>query len=136
MIQWFKNTLSIPVFILGLGIASLTFSAYQAQVSERNETTRRAAFEMLQTLNHLQQLIDQEHYTKTDKSQFIQGWADVLLINDLALFTNPSIQHQSHNLLELWKKSFNHLDDKTTNVTLSKNIKMVRQALKNAILSL
>lgn len=127
-------TISILIFILG--VLSLSFTAYQAHISEQNETTRRAAFEMLKTLNHFQLLIDKERFGMQDKERYIEGWSDVLLVNDLALFTDITVQQESHKLLQTWKTSFENLDNKNYNEALSKNIKATRERLKEVILSL
>jgi len=136
MISRLKSALNIPIFILALGITSLSFTAYQAQVSEQNETSRRAAFEMLKSLNHLQMLIDKEYYGHVNKERFIQGWSDILLIDDMAVFTSKQVRQHSEGLLALWKRSFENLDNKEVNTQLSQHIKKTRDVLKKSVLAL
>jgi len=134
--EWFSKKINIPILILSMAILSLSFNAIQAQVSEENRTTRQAAFEMLKTLNHLQFIVDKEHYGKQNKERYLDGWSDVMLINDLSIFTPITVQEDSKILFDLWSKDFQQLNKEHINKYLSEAIKKTRQSLKTAIKAL
>jgi len=133
MILWMKNRLSIPIFILSIGVSTLAFSIYHAQEAQRKETTRQASFEMLKTLNHFQYLVDSESYGLDDNGRYLEAWSDVLLINDLSIFISPRLEDDCQELLTLWTHSFEHLEKKHINEKLSRLILKTREDLKDSI---
>ena len=136
MVSWIKKQFNISVFLLSIAILSLFFSAYKARISEQNQTTRSAAFEMLKKLNHLQFIIDKEFYGKSKEERFLDGWADVVFIDDLSIFTSGTVEQRTVELLKTWKSSFEHLDNQAVNEKLSLKIKETKKALKIVIIDL
>ncbi len=130
---WFSKKINIPVLILSIAILSLSLRTFQAGVRESNQTTRAAAFEMLKRLNHLQYTIDKEFYGESNKERYLDGWSDITLINDLAIFTTPKVDDNAQKLLSLWRSDFEKFREKTVNQELSKAIKETKESLKIAI---
>ena len=131
--SWFYKKINISVLLLSIAILSLSLSTFQAEVSEANQTTREASFEMLKTLNHLQYIIDKEHYGKQNKERYLDGWSDIVFINDLAIFITPRVDKNAKKLLLLWKKDFENFGNRDINIELSKAIKDTKEGLKVAI---
>jgi len=134
--DWLTKRMSIPILILSMAILSLSLTSFQAQTREQNQTTREAAFEMLKRLNHLQFIVDKEYYGEQNKERYLTGWSDVMLINDLSIFTTQNVHRDSKALLDLWQKEFKNFHKEDINKKLSEAIKLTRKSLKMTIKSL
>ena len=115
---------------------SLLYAIYRTDINQKNNICREAGFQLLQQLNQLQLVTDKELYGDKDKERFIDGWANIMMIGDLSIYFNQSIQNNSHNLEKAWKTNFQQLDTETSNKKVSKEISTMRESIKDAILHL
>ena len=103
--KWFLPNL--PVFMFFVISSSFVYSVYQMQVSQSNQTKRSAGFMMMKELNGLQLLIDKQHYVLSTKAAYIDGWSNILLIDDMGFYFEKTSQKEIETLHILWKSRFN-----------------------------
>lgn len=134
MKKWLSVNFSF--FIMIIAFSSFTYSIYQADVNQKNNICREAGFELLKQLNELQVITDKELYGIKNKERFIDGWSNVIMIGDLSVYFKQGIQDRFITLEKIWKRNFESLDRKEANKKVSKEIKIMRQEIKDAILHL
>ena len=119
--------------MLLIAVTTLLYSGYRAQINQANQTARSAGFEVLKSLNRLQMIIDAQRYTSEDKPSFLEGWTQVLLIDDMSAFIAPKVQKQATILHQRWQNNFESLQTKKSNLLLTEQINTTRSTLKLAI---
>jgi len=119
--------------MLLIAISTLLYSGYRAQLNQENQTARLAGFELLKSLNRLQMMVDSSRYTQDNAPSYIEGWTEVLLVEDMAGFVSVDVNQQAKVLHHLWQGEFENLEDKQTNYDLTEAIKKTRISLKSAI---
>lgn len=134
MKKWLSFNFSF--FIMTIAIFSFAYSVYRADVNQRNNICREAGFQILKELNQLQIVIDKERYGSVDEDRFINGWANVMMIEDLSIYFPTSIKEETVALKLLWSKSFENLKDEQVNKSLFLQIKTLRDSVKYSILHL
>ncbi len=106
---------------------------YRADINEQNSTLRDSGFMMLQRLNHLQRLSDEVRYGTSKKDVEIEGWSDVLLIEDLAIFFPQETQAYSIELHKTWQENFEQLKTEHANERMTEAIRAMRTQIKARI---
>ena len=122
--------------MLLIAVTTLLYSGYRAELNQQNRTARSAGFEVLKALNTLQMIIDTQRYTPKDAPNFLDGWNEVLLIDDMSDFITPKVQTQAQTLHQTWQNNFESLQSDTSNEALTAAIKRTRASLKQAIYNL
>lgn len=122
--------------MLLIATATLVYTGYRAQLNQENQTARSAGFEVLKALNELQTITDAHRYTPNEAPNFLNGWTQVLLIDDLADFIDPSVEKKAEALHNSWQKNLDQLHSDEANVEITKAIKATRTSLKEAIQNL
>ena len=136
MLKKLRTFISVPVMLLFIAISTLLYSGYRAQLTQANQTARAAGFELLKSLNTLQMIVDAGRYTPEDSPNYIAGWAEVLLVEDMASFVSADLDDSAQALHVLWQQEFEHLDQNRSNRLLTQAIKKTRSSLKRAIYNL
>jgi len=136
MIKKLKQVITVPAMMLLIAILTLIYSGYRAELNQENQTARSAGFEVLKALNELQMIIDAQRYTPDDAPNFLDGWNEVLIIDDLSDFINTAVQTQAQSLHLTWQNNFETLQDDKANKALTTAIKKMRSSLKEAIRNL
>ncbi|MGB5965869.1 MAG: hypothetical protein WBF77_10575 [Sulfurimonadaceae bacterium] len=67
---------------------------------------------------------------------FLHGWTQILLIDDLADFIAPNVQQKAEALHNSWQKNFDQLHSDEANSEITSSIKATRTSLKKAIQNL
>lgn len=122
--------------MLLIAIVGLSYTIYRANLNQNLQTKRDAAFTILLTANELQTTIDRAHFGKGDANIHFQAWSKILFIDDLAVFLSESTQKNAKTLHFIWQHKDNETDIMKLNKKLSKQIKLLRENVKQEILQL
>ena len=133
MLKKLRTFISVQMMMLLIAISTLLYSGYRAQLNQANQTARSAGFELLKSLNTLQMIVDTGRYTPEQAPNYIAGWTEILLVEDMASFVSLDVDNSAQDLHTLWQKEFEHLDQNRSNVLLTQAIKKTRNSLKSAI---
>lgn len=122
--------------MLFIAIATLVYSGYRAELNQENQTARSAGFEVLKALNTLQMIADAHRYTPKTAPSYLDGWTQVLLIDDLSDFIAPGVEKKAENLHTAWQQNLDNLESDDANREITGAIKNARTSLKEAIQNL
>lgn len=122
--------------MLLIAIATLVYSGYRAELNQENQTARSAGFEVLKALNTLQMIADAHRYTPNTAPSYLDGWTQILLIDDLADFIAPSVENKAEDLHTVWQENLDQLNSDEANEEITNAIKTTRTSLKEAIQNL
>ena len=136
MIKKIKQLITVPAMMLLIAVTTLIYSGYRAELNQQNQTARSAGFEVLKALNELQMIIDAQRYTPESAPNFLDGWNEILLIDDMSDFINPKVQTQAQALHQTWQNNFETLQNDASNEAVTATIKRTRASLKQAIYNL
>lgn len=126
------------VFSVLFSLIGFSYNVWRMEVSEQNNNTRTACFEMLINLSSLEQLIYTGYYDGniTESSPRI-GWVKVGLIGDLSSLTNDAVEKKSTSLKEYWSANWNTVATSQDSVdTMVMAIDSVRAEIKDLLTSL
>lgn len=91
------------VFSVLFALAGFSYNIWRMEITEENDTTRTASFEILINLSSLEHLIYTAYYDGDLKEgNPRKGWIQVGLINDLSTLTDESVSSKSAALKEVW----------------------------------
>lgn len=136
MINAIRSLFTVPVMMLLIAIATLVYSGYRAELNQENQTARSAGFEVLKALNTLQMIADAHRYTPNTAPSYLDGWTQILLIDDLADFIAPSVENKAEDLHTVWQENLDQLNSDEANEEITNAIKTTRTSLKEAIQNL
>ena len=136
MIKAIRSYFSVPVMMLLIATATLIYTGYRAQLNQENQTARSAGFEVLKALNELQMIIDAHRYTPNKAPSFLNGWTQILLIDDMSDFIAPSVEQKAEALHNSWQINLDQLQTDKANLEITASIKETRFTLKEAIQNL
>lgn len=136
MINAIRSLFTVPVMMLLIAIATLVYSGYRAELNQENQTARSAGFEVLKALNTLQMIADAHRYTPNTAPSYLEGWTQILLIDDLADFIAPSVENKAEDLHTVWQENLDQLNSDEANEEITNAIKTTRTSLKEAIQNL
>ena len=123
------------VFSVAFSLVGFSYNAWRLEVTEDNSNIRMAAFEVLNNLSELEQLVFAAHY---DHDQVAgnprKGWVKVGLIQDLSSLISPEVGNKAEQLRKTWGGSWNALgrDDDAANAVVGE-IDAVRAEIKMVI---
>ena len=96
---------SLAVVSLALAIASLGYTTWRNETTERHRNVREAAFAMLGALGELQQLADTRFYGDDHgEMNRIAVWGRVALLRDLSGLVSPSVDARTAELYRTWSE--------------------------------
>ena len=136
MINVIRSLFTVPVMMLLIAIATLVYSGYRAELNQANQTARSAGFEVLKSLNTLQMIADAHRYTPEAAPSYLNGWTQILLIDDLSDFIAADVEQKAENLHTAWQENLDKLESDEANAEITSAIKSTRTTLKEAIQSL
>ncbi len=136
MINAIRSLFTVPVMMLLIAVATLVYSGYRAELNQENQTARSAGFEVLKALNTLQMIADAHRYTPKRAPSYLEGWTQILLIDDLSDFIAPSVEIKAEDLHTVWQENLDRLDSDEANEEITDAIKTTRTSLKEAIQNL
>lgn len=123
----------VAIISLVLAVASLSYNTWRNEVTEDNRNVRAAGFEMLLAMGDLHQMVFLRHYDRdTVRGNPRAGWAQVLLLNDLAQIMPASVAASAAELRATWSAEWQQLGRDDNAVT---EISGAIDALRNTTLA-
>lgn len=129
---------AVAIISLFIAVLALCYTAWREETTERNRTTRLAAFEMIKNLGELQLVVNSIHYElNSSRGDVILGWGNLTLISDLSHFMPNPVPKTVDGLLETWKANKDTLKtDEASVQQVSGEIDRSREAIIKVLESL
>jgi hypothetical protein len=129
-----KNNL-IAIVSLIIAITALTYNTWREEETEKNRTTRLAAFEVLKSLGQLQAIVNYTHFSPEDKKENpIAGWGNIALISDLSGILPDPIPQTVNQLANTWSEQYSTLQTERASVeAISQQIDISRESILNVL---
>lgn len=103
-----RNQLAIISLIVAL--TALGYNTWRNELTESNRTIRQAGFNMLVHIGELQRITYLAHYDNDkDGGNPRKGWAEVLLLKDLATLIPGEVHTSANELLQAWDQNWARL---------------------------
>jgi len=126
------------IFSVIFAIIGFSYNAWRLESSEENNNIRTAAFQVLNELAELEQIIYAAHYDQ-DKvaGSPRKAWVKIGLIVDLSVLIDPSVEKKTKALHMSWAASWESIaSDKSVVDVVIVNIEQVREQVKHTLYSL
>src|SRR5579859_3948954 len=96
---------AIAIISLIVALSSFSYSAWRTERSERNRTTRQAAFQMLVALGEMKQVVYHGHYDHDAvRGNPRTGWVYVETIRDFSAAMPAPVPVKAEALMQSWQK--------------------------------
>jgi len=96
---------AIAIISLVVALSSLSYTAWRTERSERNRTTRQAAFQMLVALGEMKQVVYHGHYDHDAvRGNPRTGWVYVETIRDFSSAMPEPVPLKAEALMQSWQK--------------------------------
>jgi hypothetical protein len=114
-----KNN-AVALISLVIALSSLSYNTWRNEQTEENRNQRQASFQILLTLNELQQLVFHHHYDKDTKNKgnLRTGWSYVLSLQDFAMILQSPFPKPAEQLHQVWSENSQYLATDETKVKL------------------
>ena len=126
--------------VLGVlfGVVAFSYNVWRMEITEANNNTRTACFEILKELAELEQLIYSAHYDKDESAGSPRkGWVKVGLIVDLSILVSTRVEAKAVTLKTVWSQNWDKYARERASVeTLVSSIDLVREEIKSVLGSL
>ena len=129
---------SIAIMSLIIAIVALTYTAWREEVTEKNRSTRLAAFEALKALGELQIIINHAHYQPNAPlgNPFL-GWGYVALVGDMGQLLPAPIPVKTSQLTKVWGAQWEKIStDETALDEITREVDTSRSAVLEVLRSL
>jgi hypothetical protein len=122
---------AVAIISLIVALTALLYTTWREEETEKNRTTRAAAFEILKNLGELQAIVNQSHFPSTDnKKDPLEGWGNVSMITDLVVLLPSNVMEATDNLSTTWKSDWNKIKtDESSVENISKKIDAARESI-------
>lgn len=91
---------------VAFGLIAFSYNVWRMEITEANNNTRMACFEILTELSELEQLVYAAYYDNNLETGSPRiGWVKVGLINDLSFLVSPMVETSSASLKYVWSKN-------------------------------
>jgi len=96
---------AIAIISLVVALSSFSYTAWRTERSERNRTTRQAAFQMLVALGEMKQVVYHGHYDHDAvRGNPRTGWVYVETIRDFSSAMPAPVPLKAEALMQSWQK--------------------------------
>lgn len=126
------------IFGIAFAFVGFSYNVWRMEVTEENNNTRTACFEILTELAALEQVLYASHYDH-DRNQGSPriGWVKVGLIRDLSTLTAASVATQADELHRIWSANWHAvMQDENALAEVIAAIDTVRDEIKNLLQAL
>ena len=115
-----------------LAVVGFSYNTWRLEVTEDNNNIRTAAFEVLQNLSELEQVIFSAYYDNdTVEGSPRKGWVKVGLINDLSTLISPEVEKDTMILKQYWSENWSKMSQEQDVVdNLGTYIDKIRYGIK------
>ena len=130
---------SVAVISLLVALSALAYNTWRNEQTEFNRNVRQAGFEMLVHIGELQRIAYLAHFDKDLMAgNPRKGWAEVLVLRDLAMLMPENMQIRSEELFDAWSEHWSGLgsDDDFAVAAIDNAINDLRQDVVAALESL
>ena len=126
------------IFSVIFAVIGFSYNAWRLESSEENNNIRTAAFQVLNELAELEQIIYAAHYDQDAVAGSPRkGWVKVGLIVDLSVLIDSSVEKETQELHMTWAESWESLSsEKAVADNLIVKIDSVRKQVKHILYSL
>jgi hypothetical protein len=94
----------VAIVSLAMVLATFGYTTWRMERSETNLTTRQAAFQLLNALSQMQELVYLAHYDhNTVRGSPRSGWVYVMTISDFSAAMPAPVQARAAALLVAWR---------------------------------
>ena len=120
---------------LVFGLVGFTYNVWRMEITEANNNTRMACFEILKELGELEQLIYSAHYDRHDEAGSPRrGWVKIGLVSDLSVLATPRVEEEAAHLKDTWSEHWNKYGENRESVDqIVAAIDSVRGQIKSAL---
>jgi len=107
-----RNYYFTAIFSVFFALAGFSYNTWRMEITEDNNNTRTAAFEVLIVLAEFEQILYTAHYDKNtvDGSARI-GWVKIGLATDLSALISPAVEVKMEMLTGLWSESWSRIEN-------------------------
>lgn len=133
------NRHSVAVVSLLVALSALGYNTWRNEQTEYNRNVRQAGFEMLLHIGELQRITYLAHFDKDQQAgNPRKGWAEVLVLRDLAKLMPESQSIRSEELHDAWTDNWGGLgaDDDYAVAAIDNAINDLRKDVVRALESL
>ena len=132
---FFRWPSATAVVSLLLAITGFSYNAWQLEKSEENSVIRSAAFQVLNELAALEQVIYAGHYDQDPAAgNPRRGWVKVGLVTDLAALIGPDAEAAAEQVKSVWADSWPRIPaDRAAVDRLITEIDRARAAVKSRL---
>lgn len=125
----------VALISLVVALTALLYTTWREEETERNRTTRWAAFEVLKSLGELQININKGLYLeKGQQDQIFQGWGQISMISDLSVLLPEPIPEHVQKLVEAWRINWKNIPaDDAASDKVTEQVDSTRQATLEAV---
>jgi hypothetical protein len=96
---------AIAIISLTVALSSFSYTAWRTEQSERNRTTRQAAFQMLVALGEMKQVVYHGHYDHDAmRGNPGTGWVYVETIRDFSTAMPAPVPAAAEALMQSWQQ--------------------------------
>ena len=129
---------AVALLSLVVALSSLSYSTWRNERSEENRTTRQAAFQLLNALGQMQELVYHAHYDHdAEHGNPRTGWVYVQTINDFSAAMPPPVPERAAALLAVWREHWEGLGERDADAdAISDAVESCRAAVVASIRAL
>lgn len=100
------------IFSMILAVFGFSYNIWRMEVTEKNNSSREACFELLLQLSELEQLVYAAHYDKNKElGNPRNGWIKVGLIGDLSFVTELPVREKAVDLKNVWQSNWSAMEE-------------------------
>lgn len=101
----------VALISLGIAIYSLQYNTWRDETSEIQRNIRLAAFELVESLGELQQVVNRMTYGGEGTTQlYIDGWGKAELIQALSPLVSDEVEKEGAALFATWEQNVASLE--------------------------
>lgn len=132
--QQFKENF-VAIVSLIVAIIALSITTWREESTEKNRTTRMAAFEVLKNLGELQIVVNSSYYQmKGMQADPFLGWGYIALIGDMSMLLPATVRETTDKLVQAWNANWEEIKTNEQAVAnISNEINASRDSVLKAI---
>jgi len=103
---------ALALISLGVALTSVSYNSWRNERTEYNRNVRAASFQLLTKLADFERTVFLAQYDRdTQQGNPRIGWADVIVIHDLASVAPSPLESKATALRAVWRDHWEHLGD-------------------------
>lgn len=135
--DWSGRILALISLVVAL--TAFSYTTWRNETTEAHRNVRQAAFQMLDEIGQLQQIVDNRYYAG-DRSEMsrIAGWGKAGLLRDLGPLVSPATAKRAQAAFDAWSANAEGIDahDAEAEKRVSHSIKQLREQVLAELMAL